>query len=162
MSARYYLPLRHDEIAKTVLNSHLIKFFPSKEIKFSSEPEYFYENYHQEYWWNVSVKTTTKVAHNKPDLIIWNKEIKICSIIEFSCTLDININKKVNKKLENYGQLVRNLQIMYPDYKFQVAPIAVGDTGSVPKCLTNYLQMIGLSEKVSKVLIPKLVIKSIT
>ena len=51
---------------------------------------------------------------------------------------------------------------MYPDYKFQVAPIAVGATGSVPKCLTNYLQMIGLSEKVSKVLIPKLVIKSIT
>ena len=34
--------------------------------------------------------------------------------------------------------------------KFQVAPIAVGTTGSVPKCLTNYLQMIGLSEKESK------------
>ena len=150
MTPRYHLPLRHDEIAKTVLNSHLIKFFPLKEIKFSSEPEYFYENDHQEYWWNVSVKATTKVAHNKPDLIIWNREIKICSIIEFGCTLDINIKRKVNKKLENYGQLVRNLQIMYPDYKSQVAPIAVGATGSVPKCLTNYLQMIGLSEKESK------------
>ena len=67
MSARHYLPLRHYEVAKTVCNSHLRKFHPSKEIKFSSEPEYTYEKDHQEYWRNVSVKTATKVAHNKPD-----------------------------------------------------------------------------------------------
>ena len=51
---------------------------------------------------------------------------------------------------------------MYPDYKFQIAHIAVGAMGSVPKCLTNYLKMIGFSEKESKVLILKLVIKSMT
>ena len=43
MSAKYYLPLRHNEVAKTVFSSHLKKFYPSKEIKFSSEPEYIYE-----------------------------------------------------------------------------------------------------------------------
>ena len=160
MSARHYLPLRHDEVVKTVLNSHLKKLYSSKEVKFSSEPEYIYEKDHREYWWNVSVKTATKVAHNKPDLIIWNRETKICSVIEFTCLLDININKKVKAKLENYGQLVGNLQIMYPDYKFQVVPIVVRTMGSVPKSLTNYLQMIGFSEKDSKVLILKLVIKS--
>ena len=74
MSARHYLPLRHDEVVKTVLNSHLKKLYSSKEVKFSSEPEYIYEKDHREYWWNVSVKTATKVAHNKPDLIIWNRE----------------------------------------------------------------------------------------
>ena len=40
MSARYYLPLRHDEIAKTVLNSHLKKFCPDKQVTLSSDPEY--------------------------------------------------------------------------------------------------------------------------
>ena len=50
MSTRYYLPLRHDEVAKAVLNSHLKKFCPSKEIKFSLGPEYIYEKDHQEYW----------------------------------------------------------------------------------------------------------------
>ena len=50
---------------------------------------------------------------------------------------------------------------MYPDHKFQVAPIVVGAMGSVPKCLTNYLKMIGFREEESKVLIPKLVIKPI-
>ena len=51
---------------------------------------------------------------------------------------------------------------MYPDYKFQIAHIVVGAMSSAPKCLTNYLKMIGFSEKESKVLILKLVIKSMT
>ena len=89
----------------------------------------------------MSVKIATNVIH-KADSIIQNRETKICSIIEFSCPLGININKKVNEKLENYGQLVQNLQIMYPDYKFQVATIVVGAMGSVPKCLTDYLDQI--------------------
>ena len=108
----------------------------------------------------MSVKTAMKVPHNEPHLIIWNRETKICSIIELSCHQDINI-KKLNEKLENYGQLVQNLQIMYPNYKFQVAPIVADAMSSVPKCVTNYLKMIGFIEKEFKVLILKLVNKSI-
>ena len=63
--------------------------------------------------------------------------------------------------MKSYGQFVRNLQIMYPDYKFQVAPIVVAAMGSVQKCLANYLQMIGFSEKESKVLIPKLNLQNV-
>ena len=50
---------------------------------------------------------------------------------------------------------------MYPEYKFQVAPIIIGAMGYVPKCLINNLKMIGLNEKEAKVLISKLEIKSI-
>ena len=42
MSARYYFPLRDDEVAKTLLNSYLKTFYPSKNITLSSEPEYIY------------------------------------------------------------------------------------------------------------------------
>ena len=63
--------------------------------------------------------------------------------------------------MKSYGQFVRNLQIMYPDYKFQVAPIVVAAMGSVQKCLANYLPMIGFSEKESKVLIPKLNLQNV-
>ena len=86
--------------------------------------------------------------------MIWDQETKICSII--NCPLNININKKVNEKLENYGPLVCKLQIMYPECKFQVAPIVTGTMGYVPKCLINYLKVIGFNENKSKVLISKL------
>ena len=86
MSARYYLPLRHDKVAKTLLYSHLTKFYPSKNIALSSEPEYIYKENSHEYRWNVSVKTVTKVPHNKP--INVNNIVYPCKICH------VNINNK--------------------------------------------------------------------
>ena len=95
-------------------------------------------------------------------MVIWNKETKLCSIIEFSCPLDTNIGRKVNEKLETYGPLVRSLQILYPDYKYEVAPIIIGAMGYVPKSLINYLKMIGFDERESKTLTRTLQIKLIS
>ena len=49
---------------------------------------------------NILIKTASKVPHNNPDLIIWNCETKVCTIVEFSCPLDINTTKKVSEKFE--------------------------------------------------------------
>ena len=49
---------------------------------------------------NVSIKNATKVPRNKPDLIIWNCETKLCTIVEFICPLDINTIKKSVKFLK--------------------------------------------------------------
>ena len=162
MSSRYYLPLRHDEVAKTFLYSHIKKYSPDKKITLSNESEYIYTEKHSEYWWNVSIKTATKVPHNKPGLIIWNWETKVCTIVEFSCPLDINARKKVSEKLEVYAPLVRNLQIMYPGYKFEIAPIVVGAMGYVPKCLVTYLKMVGFEGNEMKLLIRRMQVKSIS
>ena len=70
--------------------------------------------------------------------------------------------QKSQRKARNYGPLVRNLQIMYPEYKCEVAPIVIGAMRYVPKCLINYLKMIEFNENGSKVLITKLEIKSIS
>ena len=94
--------------------------------------------------------------------MIWNQEGKFCSLIEFSCLLDMNMYRKVNEKLKNCGPLVTNLQVKYPEYKFQVAPIVIYTMGYVLKCLISYLKMIGFNENGLKVLIPKLEIKSIS
>ena len=147
MSSRFYLPLRHDEVAKTFLYSHIKKYNPNKKITLSNESEYIYTEKPREYWWNVSIKTATKVPHNKPDLVIWNYETKVCTIVEFSCPLDINTTKKVSEKLEVYAPLFRNLQILHPSYKFEIAPIVVGAMGCVPKCPVTYLKMVGFKRK---------------
>ena len=34
----------------------------------------------------------------------------------------------------------RNLQVMYPGYKFEIAPIVAGAMGYVSKCLVTYLK----------------------
>ena len=86
----------------------------------------------------------------------------MCKIDELSCALDKNTTKKVSEKLEVYASLVRNLQIMYPGYKFEIAPIVVGEMGYVPKCLVTYLKMVGFKGKEIKLLICTMQIKSIS
>ena len=114
------------------------------------------------YIWNVSIKTATKVPHNKPDLTIWNCETKVCKIVEFSCPLDINTTKEIAGELEVFATLVRNLQIMCPGYKFPIVSILVGAMGYVPKCLVIYLKMVGFEGKEIKLLIRRMQVKSIS
>ena len=156
MSMRYYLPIRHDVVAKNLLKAHIQKHSPTENFKHQTDPEYIYRVGDKEYWWNLSIQTATKVPHNKPDIIIWDRSEKTCSIVEISCPADVNISKKVEEKLNNYGPLVRNMQIMYPEYKFSVAPIIVGALGFVPKCLSKYLRELGFNNTETKRLIRKL------
>ena len=60
----------------------------------------------------------------------------ICTIIEFHCPADIKISKKkIAEKTDNYSPLIRNLQIMYSQYRFMFGPIIVGALGWSPKLL---------------------------
>ena len=96
------------------------------------------------------------MPHNKPDLIIWNYETKDCTIIEFSCPLEINTTRKVSEKREVYAPLVRNLQILHPSYKFEIAPIVIEAMEYVPKCVVTYLKMVEIEGKDIKLLIRRL------
>ena len=65
----------------------------------------------------MSIKTAIKTKNNKPDLIIWKNEVKTCQVVEFTCPADINVSKKVSKKENICGPLIRSMQLLYPDYK---------------------------------------------
>ena len=99
MSVRYYLPLRHDVIAKIVYNALIHKKNPSYRKRDLESPEYIHKEGNLEYWWNINIKTATKIPPNKPDLILWDRDEKICQIIVFSCPADINVSSKIEEKV---------------------------------------------------------------
>ena len=66
--------------------------------------------------------------------MIWKWNEILWRIIEFSCPTDINISRKINKKMMIYGPFLRKLQILYPEYKFEMIPIVAGAFGYVTKC----------------------------
>ena len=117
MSSRYYLPLRHDAIAKYVYEQHRNKLAPGCKVEYPAD-EFIHCEGNIEYWWNLSIKTAIKTKNSKPDLIIWNNEVKTCQVVEFSCPTDINFSKKLISEKENiYGPLIHSMQLLYPDYK---------------------------------------------
>ena len=155
MSSRYYLPMRHDPVAKAVFKSHLKKHV-GEGVQFPNEYEFIEKHGDYEYWWNVPIRTSTKLAHNKPDILIWNKAEKTCAVVEISCPADMNITKKAKEKLDNYAALLRNLQMLYQGYKFEMVPIIVGALGYVPKELKTNLEKLNFNENEVKSITRKL------
>ena len=66
MSSRYYLPLEHDSVAKAIYLKRTKKN-ANTEVQFWNENEFIEKIRDYEYWWNVPIKTSTKLPHNKPD-----------------------------------------------------------------------------------------------
>ena len=161
MFSRYYLPLRHDAIAKYVYNQHRMKLVPRYKVEYPAD-EFIHFKGNIEYWWNLSIKTAIKTNNNKPDLIIWNSKVKTCQVLEFSCPVDINVSKKVSERENSYGPLIRSMQLLYPDYKFEFIPIIVGALGSIPACLLQCIERLGFTGKESNRTINVLQQKSVT
>ena len=150
-----HLPLRHDVIAKIVYNA-LVKENPSYRKYDLQSPEYIHKQGNLEYWWNISIKTATKILQNKPDLLLWDRDEKICQVIEFSCPADINVSRKVEEKVAAYGPLIINLQIMYKDYHFKMLPVVVGALGTIPNATKESLKEMKFSKTEINKLLRKL------
>ena len=84
MSERYYLPLRYDRMGKILYTSHMQKHFPETKVEQLQEPEYICRIKDMEYWWNIPIKSATKIPHNKHNLVIWNHEKFVCAVVDFS------------------------------------------------------------------------------
>ena len=58
--------------------------------------------------------------------------------------------KELKDEIDNYGPLIRNLQVMYENYDFKFIPIVIGAIEYVPKTLNRYLQDRELTQKQSQ------------
>ena len=59
MSSRYYLPLRHDAIAKYVYEQHRMKLAPGCKVEYPAD-EFIHSEGNIEYCWHLSIKTAIK------------------------------------------------------------------------------------------------------
>ena len=112
------------------------------------------------YWWNITIKTATKIPHNKPDLIIWNHKKVVCTVVNFSFPLKLNITKKVAQKKNNYRTLIRNMLIIR-NCKFEMMPV-IGCLGYVQNDLKKYMKQLDFDDRGILFLVRRLQIASIS
>lgn len=97
ISARYLLfTSLHGAIAKVMNKEHMVKNNHGVIFEPQPESEFVFKCDRFTYWWSLYINTATKVPHSKPDSVIWNKEVKTWSIIEFSCSVYVEITKRVD------------------------------------------------------------------
>ena len=148
-----YLPLRHNEVAKSLYHAVARTFDPLATYK---NPERTSAIGPLEVWWDVRIKTAPKVPNNKPDMVIWNHDLKECTIVEVGVPLDVNVPRTESEKAEKYTPLMLGLQRLYPKFKIQVVPIVIGATGHITKNLKRHLVQLGFKEREVNPVISKL------
>ena len=167
MSSRFYIPLRHDPACNVLWNE--VRRFNNPDPQ-SSTKQWFQSDATEkvdkdgdgfEYWWNIPIKTSAKVKHNRPDMVIWNHKDKCCTVVEVSCPLDVNVLQKESEKEHIYGPLMRGMQLMYADYTFAFVPIIIGATGYVSKNLTSNIMELGFDKNEAIKIVRKLQIQTI-
>ena len=129
LSSSVYLPVRHDEVGKSLYNAIIQKDQPSHEYVLPKTE--IWQSEKIELWWDTVVKTTPKVKHNKPDIVMWNKEDHQCFVIDVCVPLDENVKANEKIKQDRYMPLLVVLKRLYPEYSFSIGPIVIGATGLV-------------------------------
>ena len=107
----------------------------------------------KEIWWNLPIKTANKVEYNRPDVVIWNRETKVCHLVEISVPQDIDISNQQVVKRDKYIPLVSEMQQLYRNYTFQIIPVIIGCLGAIPKSVEQNLKKLGLEDATYKPLI---------
>ena len=145
VSSSLYLTCRHNRMGKVIYDAILKE---EEECKIPWKVPDITIAGKKEIWWDKAFILPNKVKHNKPDLVVWNKETLECKIIDFSVPLDKNVSSKDTEKVNKYMPLISELQQLYRNYRYEIIPIVVGTLGAIPKSLKSHLKNIGLHTSV--------------
>ena len=63
-----------------------------------------------EIWWDRPVETPNRLEHNKPDVVIIDRERKLWTLIDFSVPNDKNVLEKGKEKENNYDALAKEIR----------------------------------------------------
>ena len=84
-------------------------------------------------YWDREIQTDRPIQHNRPDIIVYNKEQKEITLI--AVPAPANIQKKEKEKIEKYLPLSEDMKETWQAKIVKTIPIVVGATGEVPKDL---------------------------
>ena len=96
-------------------------------------------------WWDRAVETTTKLEHNRPDVVVVGRVAKSWVLVDFSVPWDKDVWLKENEKVEKYSPLAREVRRVH-GVNTRVVPVVVGSLGVVSNRLGEYLKESGIPE----------------
>ena len=91
--------------------------------------------------WDVEIKTTTKIKHNRPDVVIKMPEQRKWQLTDVAIPQDHNIVSKENEKVNKYIDLASAIRTKH-QVKTEIVLLVIGALGSVPKNSEHILMLL--------------------
>lgn len=124
---------RHNNLCKYIhiLLAEKYDFLKEQAIWYKYDPEPYLENEAVKILWDFPVQTDRTVAHNKPDILLFQKTKKKVFLIDIAVPNDENIGRKRNEKIEKYNDLCYEIKELWNVNEVKTVPIIVGATGII-------------------------------
>lgn len=114
------------------------------------------ENEEVKVYWDRTVHTDRFIEHNRPDIIIFDKNNKTANIIDMTVPNDHNIREARATKIAKYIDLAHEIRAIHQLKDVTIHPIVISCNGLVERHvkgeleklkLTNVKQIIALTQK---------------
>ena len=104
LSSSMYLPIRHNPIAKRMYHEILEVIEPGRKRQ-NGEPPPITKSGNYEILWDKVIPTSYKLKCNRPDILLWDNEAQICTIVEVTVPLDTGTIQQNSNNLLNFRKL---------------------------------------------------------
>jgi hypothetical protein len=142
---RIYLCL-HCITVKIIHMNLAVKFNLLKDTQphYIYKPESCLENDNYKLYFDRTVLTDIHIQHNRPDIIILNKQQKQAYLLDMTVPNFHNITQTYNTKINKYLELSVAMRNLWSLEKISILPLIISATGIVPQSLFKNLKILDL------------------
>ena len=116
-------------------------FLPGSSCWFTHRPPAVVESLAVKILWDFSLQSASHHLSNRPDIVLFDYDLKKIYFIEVSCPADVNVPSKEQEKLQKYQSLAHDYNLMYR-MPVIIIPVVVGCTGVVSSNFITHLRRI--------------------
>ena len=99
--------------------------FEAGDKWYEHEPESALENKDYKILWDFSIQIDHVIEARRPGLVVVDKKMRTCKIIDFAVPGDSRIEEKEKEKIEKYQDLRKELQKIW-NVRVKIIPLVVG------------------------------------
>ncbi|XP_044760793.1 uncharacterized protein LOC123318242 [Coccinella septempunctata] len=149
MAPRDYLE-RHNAMGKIYHQKLALKLgLIQNEIhQYLYAPKPLLLNHRYKLYWDSTLITDRGVAHNRPDVALFDEEKKTCLLLDFTIPADENLARAYSDKISKYGDLAYQLREMYDLRSISILPLIMSVNGLVERHLVENTERLGLGREV--------------
>jgi hypothetical protein len=116
------------------------------------KPESCLENDNYKLYFDRTVLTDIHIQHNRPDIIILNKQQKQANLLHIAVPNSHNITQTYNTKINKYLELSVAMRNLWSLEKNSILPLIISATGIVPQSLFKNLKILDLGNTLTLVI----------
>ena len=139
---------RHENVAR-IIHWKLCKLYEldRAEKLLEHQPSSVQETDRTKVLWDFNIQCNHIIEARRPDIVIVEKEEKVCKIIDIAIPGGSRVAEKEREKVEKYQDLKREITRIWFMRKVDVIPVVVGALGKITKNLDKWIEKSGIKTK---------------